>query len=207
MAGALSRRRGTEVWHRHAFRKGSRVARGRIRHARGGRNPFAGEGSLLRSSRAVAGSRRRGADRSRGARRARPVAARLDLRARAPGVRRALPGGPDPRAALDIAGDRSGRADGSRTTRGDRSGHRSRGAAMNENVIDLHGLSKSYPPREPGGKRTELFRALDLEVARGEFVAVEGQSGTGKSSLLHILGGLDREYPGEVEILGADLFG
>src|SRR3982751_3557921 len=76
---------------------------------------------------------------------------------------------------------------------------------MNENVIELHGLSKSYPPREPGGKRTELFRALDLEVARGEFVAVEGQSGSGKSSLLHILGGLDRAYAGEVRVLGRDL--
>jgi putative ABC transport system ATP-binding protein len=78
---------------------------------------------------------------------------------------------------------------------------------MNENVIELRSLAKSYPPREPGGKRTELFRTLDLEVARGEFVAVEGQSGTGKSSLLHILGGLDREYAGEVKILGRDLRG
>jgi len=78
---------------------------------------------------------------------------------------------------------------------------------MNDNVIELRGLQKSYPPREPGGKRTELFRALDLDVRRGEFVAVEGQSGTGKSSLLHILGGLDREYAGEVKILGRDLRG
>ena len=78
---------------------------------------------------------------------------------------------------------------------------------MNENVIELRGLAKSYPPRETGGNRTELFRALDLEVERGEFVAVEGQSGTGKSSLLHILGGLDREYAGEVKILGRDLRG
>jgi putative ABC transport system ATP-binding protein len=74
-------------------------------------------------------------------------------------------------------------------------------------VIELHGLQKSYPPREPGGRRTELFRALDLEVGRGEFVAVEGQSGTGKSSLLHILGGLDRQYAGEVKILGRNLRG
>src|SRR5205823_7515632 len=72
---------------------------------------------------------------------------------------------------------------------------------------ELRGLQKSYPPRESGGGRTELFRALDLEVARGEFLAVEGQSGTGKSSLLHILGGLDREYTGEVKILGRDLRG
>jgi putative ABC transport system ATP-binding protein len=74
-------------------------------------------------------------------------------------------------------------------------------------VIELRGLQKSYPPREGGSTRTELFRALDLDVERGEFVAVEGQSGTGKSSLLHILGGLDREYGGEVKILGRDLRG
>jgi putative ABC transport system ATP-binding protein len=72
-------------------------------------------------------------------------------------------------------------------------------------AVEVRGLRKSYPPREPGARPTELWRGLELEVERGEFVAIEGQSGTGKSSLLHIAGGLDRAYAGEVRILGQDL--
>jgi putative ABC transport system ATP-binding protein len=72
-------------------------------------------------------------------------------------------------------------------------------------AVEVRALRKSYPPREPGSAPTDLWRGLDLVVDRGEFVAVEGQSGSGKSSLLHILGGLDRAYDGEVRILGHDL--
>ena len=74
-------------------------------------------------------------------------------------------------------------------------------------AIELRGLRKRYPPREPGGAPQELWRGLELTVAEGEFVAIEGQSGSGKSTLLHILGGLDRTYEGEVRILGEDLRG
>jgi putative ABC transport system ATP-binding protein len=78
---------------------------------------------------------------------------------------------------------------------------------MSAAVVELRNVRKSYPPREPGGAPTELWRSLDLTIDRGEFVAVEGQSGSGKSSLLHILGGLDRDYAGEVRVLGRDLRG
>ena len=74
-------------------------------------------------------------------------------------------------------------------------------------AIELRGLRKRYPPREPGGAPQELWRGLELTVAEGEFVAIEGRSGSGKSTLLHILGGLDRVYDGEVSILGEDLRG
>ncbi len=74
-------------------------------------------------------------------------------------------------------------------------------------AIQLRGVAKQYPPREPGLGPQELLRAVDLEVHRGEFVAVEGQSGSGKSTLLHILGGLDREFAGEARVLGCDLRG
>ncbi|HWE23616.1 MAG TPA: ABC transporter ATP-binding protein [Myxococcales bacterium] len=66
-------------------------------------------------------------------------------------------------------------------------------------------MRKRYPPREPGGAPQDLWRGLDLTIDEGEFVAVEGQSGTGKSTLLHILGGLDRAYQGDVHVLGAHL--
>jgi putative ABC transport system ATP-binding protein len=69
-------------------------------------------------------------------------------------------------------------------------------------AVDARGLRKRYPPREPGGAAQDLWRGLELTVHEGEFVAVEGQSGTGKSTLLHILGGLDRDYQGEAHVLG-----
>ncbi len=59
-------------------------------------------------------------------------------------------------------------------------------------VLRAQALSKSYPPS------IQLFRDLDLTVASGESVAIVGQSGAGKSSLLHLLGGLDRPTSGQV---------
>jgi len=71
--------------------------------------------------------------------------------------------------------------------------------------VSLRGVRKAYPPRDSSASPQQLFAGLDLEVQRGEFVAIEGQSGSGKSSLLHILGGLDRRYQGEVRVLGHEL--
>jgi putative ABC transport system ATP-binding protein len=72
-------------------------------------------------------------------------------------------------------------------------------------AIELRGITKRYPPREPGMPQLELLRGIDLTVRRGEFVAVEGQSGSGKSTLLHLLGGLDRDFDGAARVLGCDL--
>ena len=72
-------------------------------------------------------------------------------------------------------------------------------------AVSLRAVRKQHPPREAGAPAQELLRSADLEVARGEFVAIEGQSGSGKSTLLHIIGGLDRVFTGEVRVLGHDL--
>jgi lipoprotein-releasing system ATP-binding protein len=50
-----------------------------------------------------------------------------------------------------------------------------------------------------------VLRGLDFEVPRGEMLAVVGPSGVGKSTLLHLLGLLDRPDRGELELLGADV--
>jgi lipoprotein-releasing system ATP-binding protein len=60
------------------------------------------------------------------------------------------------------------------------------------------GLTRTYAPTVPHGPVLELFRGLDLQVAEGESVAIIGQSGAGKSSLLHLLAGLDTPTSGQV---------
>lgn len=67
------------------------------------------------------------------------------------------------------------------------------------NVLEARGLAKTY--RE-GRLDTPVFDGLDLEVARGETVAIIGASGAGKSTLLHLLGGLDTPTAGQVVVDG-----
>jgi lipoprotein-releasing system ATP-binding protein len=72
-----------------------------------------------------------------------------------------------------------------------------------EPLIRAAGLSKSYRD----GHQVDVLMDLDLEVAAGEVVAIIGQSGVGKSTLLHVLGTLDRPTAGRVLFDGVDLFG
>jgi lipoprotein-releasing system ATP-binding protein len=60
---------------------------------------------------------------------------------------------------------------------------------------------------ETGAERLEVLRGASLTVRRGELVAILGPSGTGKSTLLHILGGLDRPTSGRVTLDSLDVFG
>lgn len=66
-------------------------------------------------------------------------------------------------------------------------------------LLAVRALGKSVP----GPRR--LFRHLDLEVGAGELVAIIGESGVGKSTLLNILAGLDEADEGSVAIDGIDL--
>lgn len=63
-------------------------------------------------------------------------------------------------------------------------------------------LNKSYAV---AANRVEVLRGLDLAVERGEMVAIVGASGVGKSTLLHLLGGLDRPDSGEVKVGDVDI--
>jgi lipoprotein-releasing system ATP-binding protein len=62
-------------------------------------------------------------------------------------------------------------------------------------LVEVRNLEKTY--RTSRGALT-LFRGLELTVSSGELVAIVGQSGTGKSTLLHILGALDTPTAGTV---------
>jgi ABC-type lipoprotein export system ATPase subunit len=73
---------------------------------------------------------------------------------------------------------------------------------MNEPLLSARGLTKTYVM----GKRTlEVLRGVDVEIARGDFVALRGASGTGKSTLLHLIGGLDTPNAGEIIFNGQKL--
>ncbi len=71
-------------------------------------------------------------------------------------------------------------------------------------VLAVRGVEKSYPL--PDGGRLPVLCGVDLEVAPGEVVVLLGASGTGKSTLLHIVGSLDTPDAGSVWIDGRDLF-
>ena len=58
-------------------------------------------------------------------------------------------------------------------------------------------INKSY---QAGTERLHVLRDLDMAVERGEMVAVVGASGVGKSTLLHLLGGLDRMDSGSIHV-------
>ena len=73
-----------------------------------------------------------------------------------------------------------------------------------EPLIEIEGLSKSF---ETGDGSIEVLRGLDLEIRAGDRIAIMGQSGVGKSTLLHILGTLDHPTSGEVRFRGEDVFG
>jgi lipoprotein-releasing system ATP-binding protein len=70
--------------------------------------------------------------------------------------------------------------------------------------IHVTDLTKSY---EVGGSRLTVLRGLELSLEAGEMVAIVGASGVGKSTLLHVLGGLDAVDAGAVRIGDTDLGG
>jgi len=74
-----------------------------------------------------------------------------------------------------------------------------RAASIAVQVKDVH---KTYGGR---GVPTVALRGIDLEIERGTFTCIIGPSGHGKSTLLHLLGGLDRPTTGEVHVLGEHL--
>jgi ABC-type lipoprotein export system ATPase subunit len=69
-------------------------------------------------------------------------------------------------------------------------------------IIEVRGLVKVY---EAGGQRVEALRGVDLDIERGQMVAIMGPSGCGKTTLLNTLSGIDDITAGEVIIDGSSI--
>jgi lipoprotein-releasing system ATP-binding protein len=75
---------------------------------------------------------------------------------------------------------------------------------VDDPLLTVENLDKQYDTG--GDEPLTVLRDLDLTVQQGEIVAVVGESGTGKSTLLHLLGALDRPTAGTIRFNDEDLF-
>jgi putative ABC transport system ATP-binding protein len=73
---------------------------------------------------------------------------------------------------------------------------------MSEVLARLDGVSRVY---QKGKERVEVLHELDVEIPKGDFIAIMGPSGSGKTTLLNLLGGLDKPTAGTVTVGGAEL--
>jgi putative ABC transport system ATP-binding protein len=71
---------------------------------------------------------------------------------------------------------------------------------VTDSIVRLENLSKRFSQDRPA-----IFQGVDLTVRAGEYLAVMGESGVGKSTLLNLLAGLDRPDSGRVLLEGVDL--
>jgi len=70
---------------------------------------------------------------------------------------------------------------------------------MTDSLVRLRGVAKDY---KRGVETVHVLQALDLDIPKGDFLALMGPSGSGKSTLLNLIGGLDQPTAGSIEIAG-----
>ncbi len=73
---------------------------------------------------------------------------------------------------------------------------------MSETLARLDGVSRIY---QKGKEKVEVLHQLNLEIPKGDFLAIMGPSGSGKTTLLNLLGGLDKPTAGTVTVGDAEL--
>ncbi len=66
-------------------------------------------------------------------------------------------------------------------------------------LVSIRNLTKTY---QRGPEKIEVLHGLNLEIPKGDFVALMGPSGSGKTTLLNLIGGLDSPTAGEIEVGG-----
>jgi putative ABC transport system ATP-binding protein len=71
--------------------------------------------------------------------------------------------------------------------------------AQNDTVVRVEDVHKEY---RRGSERIDVLQGINLEIARGDFLALMGPSGSGKTTLLNLIGGLDRPSSGTIEVAG-----
>jgi lipoprotein-releasing system ATP-binding protein len=74
---------------------------------------------------------------------------------------------------------------------------------MNNTILNVEDLTKTY---QSGPQSVEVLKGVDLEIQRGEIVVIMGPSGVGKSTLLHLIGGLDKPTSGKIIINNTNIF-
>jgi putative ABC transport system ATP-binding protein len=68
-----------------------------------------------------------------------------------------------------------------------------------ETLVSIRNLSKTY---QRGPEKVEVLHGIDLDIPKGDFVALMGPSGSGKTTLLNLIGGLDSPTTGEITVEG-----
>ncbi len=69
-------------------------------------------------------------------------------------------------------------------------------------LVEIRKVSKVY---ERGSEKVEVLHHIDLDITRGDFVALMGPSGSGKTTLLNLIGGLDSPTDGSITVAGAQI--
>ncbi len=71
------------------------------------------------------------------------------------------------------------------------------------NLIEITNIHKTYLK---GSVPTKALRGVSLTISQGTFACITGPSGHGKSTLLHLMGGLDKPDQGTIQVLGKDIY-
>ncbi|HEJ83327.1 MAG TPA: ATP-binding cassette domain-containing protein, partial [Desulfobacteraceae bacterium] len=69
-------------------------------------------------------------------------------------------------------------------------------------IVKCSGVKKTY---QQGKVEVEALRGIDMEVEKGEFIAIAGPSGSGKTTVLNLIGGLDDVSEGKIVVDGQDI--